>query len=74
MRIKSWKAEVIQPGALGAKRECLSKLVTRVKHEHIDDDAEDECNEEVLCDCFFPQCIVGPGTSPIRRRTECEVR
>ena len=75
VRFKSWKARVIQPEALGAKRECLSKLVARVKHDRIDDDdAEDECNEEVLCDCFFTQCIVSPGASPHRSRTECEVR
>ena len=34
-RIKSWKARVIQSGALGAKRECLSKLVTRENHDHM---------------------------------------
>ena len=45
-----------------------------MKDDRIDDDAEDECNKEVLCDCFFPQCIVSLGTSPIRRRTQCEVR
>ena len=53
VRIKSWKARVIQSGALGAKRECLSKLVTRVKQDHIDDDAEDECNEEGLVRLFL---------------------
>ena len=43
VRIKSWKARVIQSVALGAKRECLSKLVAWVKHDRInDDDAEDE--------------------------------
>ena len=73
-RIKSWKARVIQSGALGAKRECLSKLVARLKHDCTDDDAEDERNEEVLCDCFFPQYIVSPGTSPTMRRTKCKVR
>ena len=52
-RIKSWKArERGQLGVrVGAKCECVSKLVARVKHDRIDDDdAEDECNEEVLCD------------------------
>ena len=52
VRIKSWKARVIQSGALGAKRECLSKLVARLKHDRIDDDVEDERNAEVLCDSF----------------------
>ena len=74
VRIKSWKARIIQSGTLGAKRECLSKLEARLKHDRTDDDAEDERNEEVLCDCFFPQYIVSLGTSPTRRRTKCEVR
>ena len=39
MRIKSWKARVIQSGALGARRECLLKLVVQLKHNRIDDDA-----------------------------------
>ena len=74
VRIKFWKARVIQSGALGATRECLSKLVPRLKHDRTDDDAEDERNEEDLCDCFLPQYIVSPGTSPTMRRTKCEVR
>ena len=74
VRIKSWKARVIQSGALGAKRECLSKLVARSEHDRTDDDAEDERNEEDLCDCFFPQYIASPGVSPLMRRTEREVR
>ena len=40
----------------------------------IDDDAEDERNEEVLCDCFFPQRKTSLGVSPLMRRTEREVR
>ena len=72
--INSWKARVIQSGTLGAKRERLSKLVARLKHDRTDDDAEDERNEEVLCECFFPQYIVSPGTSPTMRRTRCNVR
>ena len=59
---------------MGAKRECVSKLVARLKHDRTDDDAEDEGNEEVLCDCFFPQYYANPEVSPLRRRTECEVR
>ena len=31
--------------ALGAVRECLPKLVARLKHDRIDDDAEDERDE-----------------------------
>ena len=58
----------------GAKCECLSKLVVRLKHDRTDDDAQDERNEEDLCDCFFPQYIVSPGTSLTMRRTKCEVR
>ena len=68
VRIKPGKARVIQSGALGAKRECLSKLVSRLERDRTDDDAEDERNEEVLCDCFFPQYIVSPGTSPTMRK------
>ena len=73
VRIKSWKARVIQSGALGAKRECLSKLVARLKHDRSDDDADDVCNEEVLCDCFFLAYIVSHVVSPTRRRTKFEV-
>ena len=46
----------------------------RLKHNHIDDDAEDERNEGVLRDCFFPQYYTNPEVSPLRRRTEREVR
>ena len=56
------------------KRECLSKLVARLKHDRIDDDAEDERNEEGLRDCFFPQYYGTPRLSPLRRRTEREVQ
>ena len=45
-----------------------------MKLDRIDDDAEEERDEEVMCDCFFPQCKVSPGSSPWRRRTKCEVR
>ena len=75
VRIKAWKAKEIQLEVrVGAKRECLSKLVTRLKHDRIDDDAEDERNEEGLHDCFFPQYYANPGISPLRRRTERGVR
>ena len=69
-RLESWKARVTQSGALDAKCDCLSKSVARLKHDRADDDAEDERNEEVLCDCFFLQHIERPGTSPTRRRTK----
>ena len=52
-----------------AKRECLSKLVLRLEHDRIDNDAEDERDEEVLCDCSF-QYHANPGVSPLKRRTE----
>ena len=75
VRIKSWKAREIQlEVSVCAKRECLSKLVARLEHDRTNDDAEDERNEEDLCDCFFPQYIASPGVSPLMRRTEREVR
>ena len=74
MRIKSWEARAIQPEALGAQCEGLTKSAIREKLGRIDNDAEDECNEEVLYECLFPQCIISPGTSPMWRQTECEVR
>ena len=49
---------------------CLSKLVARLKHGRIDDNAEDELDEEVLCDCLFPQYYANPEVSPLRGRTE----
>ena len=45
-----------------------------VKLDRIDDDAEDERDKEVMCDCFFPQNKVSTGSSPWRRRRKCEVR
>ena len=45
-----------------------------MKLDRIDDDAEDELDNEVMCDCFFQQCKVSPGSSPWRRRTKREVR
>ena len=60
MKIKSWKARVIQSGALGTKRECLSQLVARLKHDR-DDDAK-----------YDAVYSASPGASPMRRRTECE--
>ena len=74
-RIKAWEAREIQLEVrVGAKRECLSKLVVRLKHDRIDDDAEDERNEKGLRDCFFPKYYANPGVSPLRRRTERQVR
>ena len=70
-RIKAWEAREIQLEVrVGPKRESLSKLVARLKYDCIDDDAEDERDEEVLCDCLFPQFYANPGVSPLRRRTE----
>ena len=57
-----------------AKRECLSKLVVRLKHDRTDDEAEDERNEEGLRDCLFPQHYEKTGASPLTRRTERGVR
>ena len=75
LRIKAWEARDVQLEVrAGAKRECLSKLVVRLKHDRIDGDAEDERNEEGLRDCFFPPYYANPGVSPLRRRTECGVR
>ena len=45
-----------------------------MKHDRIDDDDEDERNEEVLRECLFPKYYANPGESPLRRRTEREVR
>ena len=75
MMIKAWEAREVQLEVrAGAKRECLSKLVARLKHDRIDDDAEDERNEEGLRDSFFPQYYANPEVSPLRRRTERAVR
>ena len=75
MRVKTWEARDIQLEVrVGAKRECLSKLVARLKHDRIDDDADDERNEEGLRDCFFPQYYANPGESLLRRWTERGVR
>ena len=75
LRTKAWEARDIQLEVrVGVKRECLSKLVARLKHNRIDDDAEDERNEEGLRDCFFPQYYGNPGVSTSRRRTERGVR
>ena len=41
VRIKLWEARDSQLEAPGAARECLPKLVVRLKHASIDDDAED---------------------------------
>ena len=56
LRIKAWEAREIQLEVrVGATRECLPKLGARLKHDRIDDDADDESNEGVLRDCLFPQ-------------------
>ena len=75
VQIKSWEATVIQLEALGAARECLPKSVARLKHARIVDDAEDERDDEVVLDaCFFPHRAASLGASPLRRRTERDVR
>ena len=72
--VKSWEARVIKLEALGATRECLPKLVARLKPGRIDDGAEYERNEEGVRDCLFPQYYANPGVFPLRRRTERGVR
>ena len=75
MRIEAWEAEEIQLEVrVGAKRAFMPKLGARLKHDRIDDDAEDERNDEGLRDCLFPQYYANPGASPLMRRTEREVR
>ena len=64
VRIKAWEARVIQLEALGAVRECRPKLVARLKQARIVDDAEDECDGE----------IVSLGASRSGRQTERVVR
>ena len=43
-----------------------------MKHDRIDDDAEDERNDEGLRGCLLPQYFANPGV--LMRRTEREVR
>ena len=75
MRIKAWEAREIQLEVrVSAKRECLPKLGARLKHDRMDDDAEDERDEEGSRDCLFPQYYTNPGVSPLIIRTEREVR
>ena len=50
VRIKSCKARDFQLEAPGAARECLPKLVVRLKHASIDDDAEEERDGAVVLD------------------------
>ena len=75
VRIKSWKVRKSQLGVrVGAQRACPSEWAVRVKLDRVDDDAEDERDKEVMCDCFFPQRKASPGLSLWKRRTKCEVR
>ena len=75
VRINYCEARAIQHEALGAARECLPKFVARLKHARPDDDAEDERDEEIVLDaCFFPHRTASSGASPLRRRTERDVR
>ena len=75
MRIEAWVAREIQLEArVGAERECLAKLAVQLKHDRIDDGAEDERNEEGFRDCLFTQYYGNFEASPLVRRTEREVR
>ena len=61
VRIKALEARVIQLEALGAVRECQPKLVARLKQARIVDDAEDECDNEIVLDAFvFPHRAESP--------------
>ena len=53
----SWKHVFVQ------KRECLPKVGARLKHDRIDDDAEDERNKKVSRECLFPPYYTNPGIS-----------
>ena len=67
--------KVIQLEALVAERERLPKSVARLKHACMVDDAEDERDEETFLDaCFFLHRTAIIGSSPLRRRTERDVR
>ena len=60
LRIRAWEARDIQLEVrVGAKRESLSKLVARLKHDRMDDDAEYDAVHSASL-----------GVSPLRRRTE----
>ena len=75
VRINVWEARVIQLEALGAARECRPKLVARLKQARIVDDAEDECDEEIVLNASFcPHRTVSLGASRSGRQTERDVR
>ena len=75
MWIDAWEARDIQLEVLGAASECLPKLVARLKHARVDDDAEDERKGEVILDAwFFPHRTASPAASPLRKRTKRDVR
>ena len=74
VRIKSWETRGVQLKAPCAARECLPKLVVRLKHASDDDDTEDERDEEVVLDaCVYSHRTASPGASPLRRRTVRDV-
>ena len=74
VRIKSLEARDIQLEAPAAARECLPKLVVRLKHASIDDDADDERDGEVVLDaCVYSHRTASPGASTLRRRTVHDV-
>ena len=57
-RIKAWEAREIQLEVrVGANRECLSKLVTRLKHDRIDDDGATKRFCAIACFHSTPQTL-----------------
>ena len=51
------------------------RSVARLKQSRIVDDAEDECDEEIVLNaCVFPHRTVSPGASRSGRQTERDVR
>ena len=54
LRIEAWEAGEIQLEVrVGAKRVFMPKLGARLKHDRIDDDAEDERNEKACAIAYF---------------------
>ena len=61
LTVKAWEAREIQLEVrVGAKRECLSKMVAWLEHDRIDDDAEDERDKEVLCELLISTVLRKP--------------
>ena len=75
VRINVWEARVIQLEARRAARESQPKLEARLKQARIVDDAEDECDEEIVLNASeFPHRTVSLGASRSGRETERDVR